>query len=400
MDAPCIFISVICSNSECATRKRIVKANDPERVHSAKLNLSIPLLDRKRILLLLGLGVLTFALLVKLGGGLAMGQLITRAHWGLIALAILIHYSGFAVRGHRWQLLLGTMGHRLSYIYATTLLISGWFISALIPARAGDAARVYLLHAPLQKAPKQSAGSVLPSVPVADSLGSILLERLLDILAILLLGVGFGYFVLRDALPSWVLIAYAAAVTLLFVFGLLLLLSPAVVRRLRGLSAAPLWQKALGFGDEIANSLRRLPQNPSTMVVVIGESLYIWLCDALLLWLVLCSLSAGSAMATVNFPSAAFVALTVDIVAAIPLTPGGIGQIESAYAALLRLLGIPLIVVTSVTLLTRLVSYWSFLIFSGVVTFAAGIGQLFISGQNEQPKRETGGAERSMELPR
>ena len=370
-------------------QRKAVTGNEQESANVSKLNLSIPTLDRKRVLLLIGLGVLTIALLVSLGGGLATAAALSNAHWGLVAVAILIHYSGFAVRGHRWQLLLGTMGYRLSYWYATTLLISGWFISALIPARAGDAARVYLLHSPLQNR------SDHVSVPVSDSLGSIVLERVLDILAILLLGAGFGYFVLRGALPSWVLATYAAAIILLLGFVIVLLFSPPLLRWLRGLSTAPLWQKVLGFGDEVAGSLRRLPQKPLAMLAVIGESLYIWLCDALLLWLLLLSLSsAGESSA---FAPAAFVALTVDIVAAIPLTPGGIGQIEVAYGALLGLFGTPLVVITSVTLLTRLVSYWSFLLFSGVVTFAAGIGQLFVDRKSVQPKAQTAG---SLELPR
>ncbi len=55
--------------------------------------------------------------------------------------------------------------------------------------------------------------------------------------------------------------------------------------------------------------------------------------DALVVWLVILALGA-----TMPFSIAAFVALTVDVLAAVPLTPGGVGQIDAAYAGLLALL--------------------------------------------------------------
>ena len=100
-------------------------------------------------------------------------------------------------------------------------------------------------------------------------------------------------------------------------------------------------------------------------------SLYIWLCDAFLLWLVMASLAEWT-----SFGSAAFIALTVDGLAAVPLTPGGVGQIEAAYAGLLTLFALPVAKLSAIILLTRLISYWSFLLFSGMVTFAFGAGEL------------------------
>jgi uncharacterized membrane protein YbhN (UPF0104 family) len=97
----------------------------------------------------------------------------------------------------------------------------------------------------------------------------------------------------------------------------------------------------------------------------------IWLCDALVLWLVVLSLAAP-----LSLPAAAFVALTVDVLAAVPLTPGGVGQIDAAYAALLTLLALPALHVGTIVLLVRFITYWSFLVFSGLVMLAAGFGSL------------------------
>jgi uncharacterized protein (TIRG00374 family) len=77
------------------------------------------------------------------------------------------------------------------------------------------------------------------------------------------------------------------------------------------------------------------------------------------------------------FAHAAFVALTVDVFATVPLTPGGVGQIELAYTALLSLLALPVNFVPAAVLLTRAISYWSFLGFSGVVAALSGKDVLF-----------------------
>ena len=69
-------------------------------------------------------------------------------------------------------------------------------------------------------------------------------------------------------------------------------------------------------------------------------------------------------------------ALTVDVIAAIPLTPGGIGQIDAAYASLLALLAQSTAAVGMAVLIVRLITYWSFLIFAGLVTLAAGFREM------------------------
>ncbi len=345
---------------------------------AAKLHIGV-----RRIAILLGLAVLTLALLVTLGGGRDALRLMGAADWRLLALAALIHYSGFAVRGHRWQLLLRSAGFRLQYRYLTALLLSGWFVSALLPARAGDLLRIGAL-----RLPPDDPASDRPVVPVADSLGSIVLERALDLFAILALGAFFGFVALRDRLPAWVLNTYLVATALLLLFGLALVVTPALLGLLRRLSTAAVWQKFLTFLVEVVTSLRALGAYPRLALITGVESFYIWLCDAFLLWLVVAALGGWS-----RFGTAAFVALTVDIVAAVPVTPGGIGQIETAYAGLLTLLGLSTINIAAVILTVRLISYWSFLLVSGAVTFTAGFGAALHSRTKSLPEAQSTSAE-------
>ncbi len=339
---------------------------DAQEVTGARFpNFAALALNRKRLILLVGAGVLTLVLLLVLGGGREAIRALAHVNWRLLVLAILIHYSGFAVRGLRWQQLLRTMGHKLTWRFVTTLLLAGWFVSALLPARAGDVMRVGVLRL---SAPDHAA------VPVADALGSIVLERVLDLLAILALGASFGLLVLRAQLPGWVLTAYGVGIGGLVFLGVALLVTPALLDWLRRWSTHRFWQTLLNFAAQLVESLRVLLRQPGIALLLVIESLYIWLCDALLMWLCVWSLGV-----LLPFGRAAFIALTVDVFAVVPLTPGGIGQIETVNAALLSLLKLPGFNVAAAVLVNRAISYWSFLLFTGVITFAAGFGQWLLT---------------------
>ncbi|MBX3011439.1 MAG: flippase-like domain-containing protein [Caldilineaceae bacterium] len=319
-----------------------------------------------RLGLLIGLGLLTAGLLIGLGGGRTAITALTTVDLRWLGLALLVHYSGFAVRGLRWQQLLQAMGQRRRWREVTVLLLSGWFVSALLPARAGDLLRIAVLRLPTPQH---------PPVPVAASTGSIVLERMFDLVALVGLGAGVGFTLLRSAMPGWIVAAYGSTVVLLgLAFGALVV-APPLLQWLRTWSSQARWQQLLDLLSQLIQSLRSLRRAPGLALVVLLESLYIWLCDALLMWAVLQAMGVAAPLSSITF-----VALTADMFAAIPITPGGIGQVEGVTVALLALLPLPVFNLAAAVLLNRAISYWTFLLFSGVVTFVAGIGPLLFQG--------------------
>jgi hypothetical protein len=104
----------------------------------------------------------------------------TPAEWGALAGAIALYGVATLVRGERWRSLLRADGARPSRADAHGLNVVGYTGNNILPARAGDAVRVVLM------APR--AATSMKTV-----VGTLLAERLLDIVVILTLFVAVGY---------------------------------------------------------------------------------------------------------------------------------------------------------------------------------------------------------------
>ena len=310
-----------------------------------------------RLLIILILGWLTILLLLRLGNIDISLETLSHIHPAYLIVAIAIHYSGFLVRGLRWQALLAGLGHRLSYIYATTLLLAGWFVSALLPARLGDLGRAAMLRRDYQ-------------ISFAQGLASIATERALDILAILSLAAAAALWALPGRAPGWVWQLIAGGAIFLVIMLLILLTIPRLEAWLTHLFPWPFYQKLVGFGFELLQSVRQLAQNPRLLLVVVSQSIYIWLCDILLMHFVFRSLGE-----TVPLSISAFASMLVDLAAAVPVIPGAVGQVEGAAVGLLSLLAISPAQSSLMIIINRFISFWSFIIVSGITTYLFGFAQ-------------------------
>lgn len=93
-------------------------------------------------------------------------QKLTIAHWGWVLLAVACDIATYVCQGVRWVLLVKPLG-RLRLTKATQAIYAGLFTNEVLPMRAGELVRTYLVA---QWLPARLA-SVLPS---------LLVERLLD----------------------------------------------------------------------------------------------------------------------------------------------------------------------------------------------------------------------------
>lgn len=324
-------------------------------------------MSRSRLILIAVLGLLTLLLLIRLGGIDVSPDTLRRIRPGYLLAAIAVHYSGFLVRGDRWRRLLGAMGHGVSFGYAFALLLAGWFISALVPARAGDLARAGLLRRD-------------HDVPVAIGLGSVAAERAFDALALVLLAASAGVWALAGRTPAWVWQSAAATASLFVVIIAGLVAVPRAENWLTGLLRWPLYQKVLRFGFDLLRGVRDLGRHPVVLLVATVQSLYVWLCDVFLAYLLLRGLGTP-----LSLPVAAFTAMAADLAVTVPVTPGAVGQFEAAFVGLLTLFAVPASQASLAVLLNRFISFWTFIIFSGLVTYASGLSRVLAdTGQVSQ----------------
>jgi glycosyltransferase 2 family protein len=276
---------------------------------------------RSLVILLLTLGLLAFTLRnADLRG---VWTEVTRAQPLPLLVALAATLLTYALRALRWQYLLAPIGHaRFSTAFKTTVI--GFAASFLLPARAGEVIRPYLLA----RRERLSATAAFATV---------VLERVLDLLTVLLL---FALFVLSSAsgavsggpeelarVKVGGLSALAAALT---GFAVMFVLAghPARLRalalRVERILPARLAHAAASFVETFAQGLAVMRQ-PRRLLVSLLLSLPLWLSIAAGIWLT-------SQAFHITFPyTASFLVMTVLVVGVAVPTPGAIGGFHAAY---------------------------------------------------------------------
>jgi len=221
-----------------------------------------------------------------------------------------------------------------------------WFANCVTVARLGDAYRGYLL--------KKAAG-----VSFAVTLGTVLAERLLDLLVLAAM-MGAGVLVVfGGSLPTEAAQALATGL-ILSIVGVVGLLS---MRRFRW-SFEKILPKRLHahysrLEHSVIGSFRRLPR-------LVACSAAGWVLEGAALYA-----TAAAVGASVSVAGALVVALAASLLTAVPVTPAGLGFAEAGMLVLLQWLGLDIPTATIITLLFRVINYWSIVVL-GFVLYVFG----------------------------
>ena len=267
------------------------------------------------------------------------------ASLGLFALAFAAFYCTFPVRALRWKALLGNVGYRHadrrpmpSSFGLTRIMYASWFANCVTVARLGDAYRGYLL--------KREA-----DVSFAVTLGTVLAERLLDLVVLAaMMGVAV-LIVFHGSLPSEAVQALAVGLTLsvVAVVGLL------GMRRFRWAFERVLPKRLhahyLRLEHGVIDSFR------GKLSLLVALSVAGWLLEGAALYGVAAAVGAPVAVA-----GALVVALAASLLTVVPFTPAGLGVAEAGMIVMLGWLGLDAPTATAVTLLYRLINYWSIVV--------------------------------------
>ena len=150
----------------------------------------------------------------------AVWRAITGANPAYVALAFAAYFLAFPVRAARWRALLvsadvadGATTPLPPVRTLTTIVLLSWFVNCIVPAKLGDAYRGLLL--------RQRIG-----VSFTRALGTIVAERLLDVVALAVLLIASGLLAFHGSVPTalrWWFVA-GAGLALVGVMGLVTLM--------------------------------------------------------------------------------------------------------------------------------------------------------------------------------
>jgi uncharacterized protein (TIRG00374 family) len=276
--------------------------------------------------------------------------LILNANPLLILAAFGIFYLGFPLRGFRWATLLRGTGLRIPIRDSTEILFLSWLVNCVVPAKLGDVYRAYLLK-------------INSTASLSRTFGTVFIERVFDLMAIALLGIAAGYWSFRSGLPP--------AIQLVFVIGIVVVAVLAV-----GLFTMR------NFGRRIITALRFLPHQVRELYDRFEEGVFgamdvrqfpvlavvtgcIWLTEALRLYLVVQAL--GFEDVSLGLSGAVFVALIGSLLTAVPLSPAGLGIVETGVIGVLTVAyGVPVPEAAAIALLDRVISVFSIIVFGSI----------------------------------
>jgi glycosyltransferase 2 family protein len=286
-----------------------------------------PLWARRSITLLIVVATVLFAYVAisDINFRLVWHALRTSNYLWLIP-ALVVFGLGTVARALRWRSLfaLGRRPPRTAVLNAT---IVGYFYNNILPARAGEAARVVVL-------------TQRSSTSAVEIVGTVVVERLFDLIAILLI-----FFAAEPWLPHvrWlgtaaiaaVVVAgiLVAAVTILAVYGdrpLRLLLRP--LRRFSWFSDARLDRSV----DELVHGLTGLREG-AVAFEAFAWTVAAWMLSALCAYCVSLAFHLH-----LPFASAVLTIVAVGLSMIIPSPPGAIGVFEAAALVALKVYGVPL----------------------------------------------------------
>jgi uncharacterized membrane protein YbhN (UPF0104 family) len=258
--------------------------------------------------------------------------------------ALLVYYASFPLRSWRWSLLLAQGSERRpGGLRLLEILMLGWFVNAVVPAKLGDLYRSYLV--------KRSFG-----VSLARTVGVVVAERVLDLLVVFGFMILAGYIAFGRELPVDSLFVFASAAVL----GALMLVSLVALYLLAPRLARffPPEARRIGrlFREGVLHSFRALPAAGTLTILV-------WLAEAGRLFFVVHGLGLDLRASAV-----VFVAVAASILTTVPLTPAGFGFVEIAIVVLLtEVFGFAQHDAIAVAVVDRSVSVLSLLVVGGIL---------------------------------
>lgn len=246
--------------------------------------------------------------------------------------ALALFFLTYVPAGLRWQILCRDIGSEISYIESVKVFSISTALNKLLPVNSGDILRSKLMQNYIGV---ESHGAIL---------GIVVMERLLDLLALLtIIGVSFS---LVGAVYRPVVLGFLVFSALVAVFLIPFLLGKNRVGSLVGLLPG----RAGDYFTEVTESYLDIGRGTASAGFLL--SLARWGLDVAVFYMLALSLNIDLGLAVAGLATS-FISLSN----ALPLTPGGIGTAEAVGTGLLTLLGTGYNAALSLVILQRSIGY-------------------------------------------
>ncbi len=315
-------------------------------------------LRQPRTLISIGIPLILLVLIFRVALNVDFAQLagsIAGANKALLLAAFLVFYAGFPIRGFRWSILLKGAGIRVGTKDATEILFLSWTVNCLVPAKLGDLYRAFLLK-------------INADVSGSRTLGTVFIERILDLFAIALMGLAAGFWSFRTGFPPEIQFVAVLGIAVIVALGVLLFAIRNFGRAILG--KLPLPDRALDLYDRFEEGLFSV--NRRSIVPLMLLTGLIWTTEGLRLWLVIQAL--GLPGVSMGISGAFFVAFIGSLLTAVPLSPAGLGIVElGVVGVLVAAYGLPVTEATTIALVDRLISVFSIIVIGTVLYLVSPI---------------------------
>ncbi|PKB68719.1 MAG: hypothetical protein BZY81_01180 [SAR202 cluster bacterium Io17-Chloro-G4] len=282
----------------------------------------------KRLLLLILLTVVVFVGLFSYGDFRDIGGELSRFPLVHLLATLGLALVNYALRFLRWSYYLHFLKIPVPFVVSALVFLAG-LAMAITPGKAGELIKSYLL--------RDRVG-----VPVAETAPVVVMERLTDVISVVLLALlGLAL------LPLSVLLVLAVVLVLISVLVALI-----VTQKGDWFFEVPLIRRwSSGLRTSVAGMRQLASPRPMTVAVILGAGA--WFSEGLALWVVLEGLDAH-----VSLLRALSIYAAATLVGAVSALPGGLVGTEGSMLAMLQQSGLTRGAATAGTLLVRLVTLW------------------------------------------
>jgi uncharacterized protein (TIRG00374 family) len=285
-----------------------------------------------RIGVSLAVGILLLLGLIWWTGIDKLGAAIGSASPLWLAAAALIILPAYVLRAVRWKLLLFPVRKNVRVSTAFWSTGVGFMVNTLVPIRLGEFVRAYIL-------------GEREGIGFAPGFSSIVVERTLDLIGLLTIGIVAMFLVSAEAgLSSMVGDIFVAVALLITVILAVIIVGikkeDLIIRLVTGTtSKIPFVKKytprIAGFTSSLVDGMQGLSQNPKMFAANIALTWMLWLIQTSVIYLTFMAFSYP-----LPFVAAILGGVLMSVSHILPATPGYVGSYEAFWVVIFTLLGV------------------------------------------------------------